>query len=78
METFHFVLRMCGACANAGVSIVQVTLAFFGLAAPYESNFGFVLSWFSFSPSACGTATEKLQLRALMYVNVFCADNPLI
>lgn len=44
METFHFVLRMCGACVSAGggVFIVQLTLAFFGLAAPYESNFRFV------------------------------------
>lgn len=50
---------MC-ASAGGGVFIVQVTLAFFGLAAPYESNFGFVLSWFSFSPFACGTATEKV------------------
>ncbi len=33
---------------SVGVFIVQLTLTFFGLAAPCESNFRFVLSCFSF------------------------------
>ncbi len=46
--------------AGGGVFIVQLSLAFFGLDAPYESNFRFVLSWFSFSLFACGAGTERL------------------
>lgn len=46
--------------AGGGVFIVQLTLAFFGLAAPYESNFRFVLSFFSLSLFVCGAGTERL------------------